>query len=549
MLLQLPNQAEPLTLKGPQLFVDWRNVDQGMLEWMADGKKVSQWGGEEDPLPHAATAYGIALEGAHPELVGPMLPMDKPWEQGYLMFVNNILREDGKYRLWYTVVPDDFRYREDRGYDFDCGWVLCYAESRDGFHWVKPELGIMQFEGQETNWVYGREINANYFSSGCVFRDDNPRCPDSERYKLIYRSIETPGDMDAWRARQMERFDGDCDPRCLARNYNTPSNAPMAEGLTLQYSGKRMRGETCSPLSGAVSPDGIHWTPIEEPLMMYCSEQMNACFWDPATEKYIGCFRMNRAGRRTVGRSETADFRKWPTPTPCLEAPLTWHPSHDIMHCPILKYPGTEDLYVMLATVFRRNSDCRDLQLAVSADSYYWNWLPGDTTADRRQGTVWPFDDIEFGDNFVELPDGRIGVPVAAFAYPYKYPRHLISGERTPPLGEAGYAVFKPGRLCSVSAPDRGEFSTRCFRMTGSRVTLNFETYGHGGYILAELRRKSGEPIPGYTFGEFRPLSGDELDRPLAWSGSDDLSPLRGENIRICFRLHMSRIYAFELKD
>ncbi|MDR2981569.1 MAG: hypothetical protein LBV12_04900 [Puniceicoccales bacterium] len=528
MLLELKNQKEPLTLKGPQLFVDFRNIVQGEVDWMLEGKKVSQWGGAKKPQPYPNSAYGIHLEAVQAELMGPMLPQDKPWEQGYLMYLNNIMLEDGKYRMWYTVVPDDFRYREGMSYNHDVGWVLCYAESKDGVNWVKPELGIMQFEGQDTNWVYGREINRNFFSSGCIFKDENPNCPPAEKYKLIYRGEEQHEDIDAWRNRQIERFNGDCDPKALR--------------------GKPGKMGTCAVTSGAVSSDGIHWTPIKDPVMMYCSDQMNVCFWDDSIKKYVGYFRMLRAGRRSVGRSETEDFRKWPTPYPCLEVPLTTHPSDDIMHCPTLKYPGTEDLYVMLATMFRRNSDCRDMQLAVSADGLYWNWLPGKPAATREQGGKWVFDEVEVGYNFVPLQDGRIGVPIVTYKYPYKYPRSLTEGDRTPPLGEAGYAVFKPGRLCCVSAPDRGEFSTRCFTMTGKEISLNYSTFGHAGYIEAELQDKKGKTIAEYSFADFKRINGDECDVRLAWNNSSDLSVLAEQSIRLCLRMHMSKVYAFEIK-
>ncbi len=528
MLLQLTNQKEPLTLKGPQLFVDWRNVGQGEVFWKLNGKKVSQWGAAKDPNPYPNTAFGVHLEAVQAKVEGPFLPQDKPWEQGYLMYVNNIMVEDGKYRLWYTVVPDDFRYRTDMSYNYDVGWLLCYAESDDGYTWEKPELGIYYYEGQNTNCVYGREINRNFFSSGCIFKDENPDCPPEERYKLIYRGEEQHDDIEEWKARQMKRFNGDCDPKALK--------------------GKPGKAGTCAVTSGAVSPDGIHWTMIDDPIMMYCSDQMNVCFWDNTLKKYVGYFRMLRAGRRSVGRSETSDFTKWPTPYPCLEVTLSDHPSDDIMHCPVMKYPGTEDLYIMLATMFHRNTDNRDFRIAVSADSLYWNWLPGKNAVTRDEGGDWVFDDFEVGYNIVPFGD-KMAVPCAAYKYPYKYPRCLTEGGPTPPLGEAAYAMFKKDRISCISAPDAGEFSTRVFKKTGNAISINFETYGHAGFVMAELQDKKGNPIPGYTFAESDRLSGDELDRKLSWKGNSDLSSLEtADGLQIRFKMHLAKIYAFEIK-
>jgi hypothetical protein len=524
MRLILPSQKQPLKPQGPQLFVDWRHISEGELTWMRDGKKASQWGGGEPPIPVADAPYGIRLEAVKAEVIGPMLPQDQPWELGYLMYVNTILVEDGKYRMWYTVVPDDFRYKK-MDFDHDVGWVLCYAESDDGFNWTKPNLGLTDFEGHPTNWVYGRHLSPNAFASGAVFKD--PSAPPEERYKLIYRGEERHDDMAAFIERQHARFGDDMDPKSAG--------------------GKPGKPGTCAVTAGAVSADGIHWKPLEEPVMMYCSDQMNVAMWDDSIQKYVGYFRMERAGRRSVGRSETADFREWSTPYPCLEVPLHWHPSTDIMHCPVLKYPGTDDVYIMLATLFHRNSDNRDVHFAVSADGLYWNWLPGETMATRTEGVNWIYDDIEAGYGIVPLPGDRIGIPVVAYEFPYKYPRNLTSGERKEkPLGEAGYATWKKDRLCAVVADDRGEFTTHKMVVGGSQLSLNLATYGHGGYVSVEVRDAKGKPVPGYTFAESDPISGDELDQRVTWDGKANFGDLIGQTVSLKVRMHMARLFAFQ---
>lgn len=528
MRLILPSQAQPLTLKGPQLFVDWRFVSEGEVNWLRDGTaKTTNWGdGSGRIVPRVQVPTGIRLEGVKAEVVGPMLPQTLPWELGYLMYLNTIIKENGTYRMWYTVVPDDFAYNKDLKIDVDVGWVLCYAESQDGINWVKPQLGLAQFEGQETNWVYGRHLSPNAFASGSVFKD--PNAPPAERYKLIYRGEIATGDIEEFKKRQKERFGSDMDPKALK--------------------GKPGKPNTCATTSGAVSPDGIHWTPLAEPIMMYCSDQMNTAFWDPDLKKYVGYFRMERAGRRSVGRSETEDFRKWPTPTPCLEIAPEWGPAVDIMHCPGLKYPGMDNLWVMLATLFHRSSDCRDVQLAVSADSLYWNWLPGGPQATRDQAVGdWRFDEVEAGHALVELPGDRLGLPVVTYEFPYKYPRSLSSGPRKArPFGEAGYAVWKRDRLCAVVADEFGQFTTPALIVAGRQLSFNLKTEGHAGHVTFELRDRKGTVLPGRSFAECDPLSGDSLDMRVSWKGNADLSDLAGEAVVIAVKIHMGRLFAFQ---
>ena len=64
------------------------------------------------------------------------------------------------------------------------GIRVCYAESKDGIHWVKPKLGFREFNGsKENNILLDRTDNA--FDNFFVFIDENPACPPEEKYKGI----------------------------------------------------------------------------------------------------------------------------------------------------------------------------------------------------------------------------------------------------------------------------------------------------------------------------------------------------------------------------
>ena len=60
---------------------------------------------------------------------------------------------------------------------------MCYAESQDGIHWTRSELGIYEVCGtKDNNVVLAR-------SRGChnlaPFIDANPNCPADQRYKAV----------------------------------------------------------------------------------------------------------------------------------------------------------------------------------------------------------------------------------------------------------------------------------------------------------------------------------------------------------------------------
>ncbi len=102
---------------------------------------------------------------------------EKPWEQGFAhsVFVLPNEKNDG-YRMWYNVRnfvtnADGVRYRAP----------TCYAESNDGIHWHKPELGLVEFEGSKQN-----NIVMPGWSQTSVHLDVSDPDP-TRRYKALLR--------------------------------------------------------------------------------------------------------------------------------------------------------------------------------------------------------------------------------------------------------------------------------------------------------------------------------------------------------------------------
>jgi len=141
----------------------------------------------------------------HPE---PVLVSDKPWEGDRAQAWGSVILEpDGLFRMWYfafnTSVPRS---------PIDCGGY-CYAESRDGIYWEKPNLGLFEFRGNKNNNLFysfapdgknqvevslarrrlglpaidqqGKQIGILNNADGLtVVRDDDEPDPD-KRYKLF----------------------------------------------------------------------------------------------------------------------------------------------------------------------------------------------------------------------------------------------------------------------------------------------------------------------------------------------------------------------------
>lgn len=105
-----------------------------------------------------------------PDRIGNVFVTDSPWEGNNCDFFS-IVNDGSIYRMYYL------------GWDYPSThrFYICYAESSDGIEWVKPDLGITEFNGSTHNNIIIDDNIAGAF--GMI--DKNPDCPSDERYKLF----------------------------------------------------------------------------------------------------------------------------------------------------------------------------------------------------------------------------------------------------------------------------------------------------------------------------------------------------------------------------
>src|SRR5690606_10478097 len=74
------------------------------------------------------------LQLAKPIDAGAVLPFNDPWD-GLFSGYGTVIRDGDLYRLYYRGHPDNSA-------DGSKSETICYAESKDGVHWTKPNLGL-----------------------------------------------------------------------------------------------------------------------------------------------------------------------------------------------------------------------------------------------------------------------------------------------------------------------------------------------------------------------------------------------------------------------
>ncbi len=114
----------------------------------------------------------------HPD--NPVLQRGKPGTPDAMgvQFYGSVIREGGKYRMWYVAFDDDAANKVA-----SARWRPAYAESRDGLHWIKPDLGLVEYGGNKHNNLVLMEPGPLGFVNLKVLSD--PSDPDPERrYKM-----------------------------------------------------------------------------------------------------------------------------------------------------------------------------------------------------------------------------------------------------------------------------------------------------------------------------------------------------------------------------
>ncbi len=94
------------------------------------------------------------------------LVSDQSWEGNGTNYVT-VFRDGDVYRMYYRGSHFSYLGGKDRPNHRD---LYCYAESRDGIHWTKPELGLFAWNGSRRTTSVGWRGSHAFVP----FRDTNP---------------------------------------------------------------------------------------------------------------------------------------------------------------------------------------------------------------------------------------------------------------------------------------------------------------------------------------------------------------------------------------
>ena len=516
MISHMHGKLPPYKLiDGIVYFHDWRYVSHGGLTWQDEQGNSVQLMGTQPYPPMVCIQHdiplGIELVAQKARKTEPVFTPENAKEP--FVMGGTVMRDSGKYRMWYgsrllTQVDADKRMTNHGEISESIPISILinelgefrYAESDDGFDWRFPslELVVATESGRHNNVVSDK-------GGGHVFIDES--APPSERYKMIYRGYINDEQLARYRRERPDEVD------------------PSA-----------IRDGGADVLAGAVSPDGLDWTHLTEPLVVQFVDTYNLCEYDPVRESYVAYTRSWFFNRRTIARNESKNFRSFP-----MGDELFW-PNADMKPYDLwytnskTKLPGTQTYHVMFPAKWSLLTDQRVSHLAASPDNVVWSMVPGGAVCEEGEPGTWDAAEAIAQPDMVELPDGSWGLLYTGIALPHKHPRR-------PPYGGLAWAWWPKGRLVALRASEIGSFALWPLETTGRTVHLNFNT-ALAGYVKVEVVGQDGQSVPGRSFEDCDPLSGDHLDRTVTWHGESGINMPEGTPVRLRFNLHKTDLYS-----
>ncbi len=455
--VQLAAHAEPLTL----------GKDGTQRELFVDGHLIETLTG------------GVRQHLHKPESREVVFVTDAPWE-GNTSAYYTIFRDGDLFRMYYRASHWNTGSKKETHRE-----LTCYAESRDGIHWVKPKLGLFEFNGSKDNNIIVDGLGTHCF---VAFKDGNPNCPPEARYKGISRG--------------------------------RPVGKP---GLYIFE-----------------SPDGVQWKQkSKDPVITEGAfDSQNLAFWDAHTRQYREYHRTFVNGKRAIMTGTSSDFIHWTKPML-----LTYQEGIPVQHLytnAVQSYGRASHLLIGFPTRYLPDDGQRvEPTLMTSRDGLHFHrWLdpvvpesaPKDRGGNRSNYMTW---------GLVEIPSRPNHLSVYATEAYYTGPDSRVRR----------FEYRKDGFVSIRAGANAGEFITKPFTLgrLAERLTVNCQTH-KSGVIRVAIEEPKGQSIAGYTLAACKPLKGDSLQQHVAWKDGGDISHLRRKHPAVRLRFEFKNADLFSLQ-
>jgi hypothetical protein len=447
----------------------------------------------------------------HPKMKEVVLKFNEPWEGSYSDFCS-IFKDGDIYRMYYR----GWQRNPDGKIGHKMVW--CYAESKDGVHWVKPNLGLFEFNGSKKNNIVlaSRDFGDFHYTLSdnmTVFKDHNPNVSPDALYKAL---VDT--------------------------------RKPIWSLLAFK------------------SPDGIHWSPMTgaTPILTDGSfDTQNTAFWDSARKEYRAYWRFfTHDSVRAIRTGTSKDFIHWNIQS---NVQYTDSFTEQMYTNGIIPYYRAQQIYIGLPARYinrqwsssmyalpelkerkgrsitnpRYGTAITESILIASHDGVkFKRWNEAFLRPGIERNGTWNYGQQFIGWSFVETKSDLKGAPNEISLYADE---GLWIGKSS----SLRRYTIRPDGFVSINAPfTGGTLLTKFFLFKGKNLSINFSTSAYGS-MRVEIQDSTGKAFPGFSLDDCPPIFGDAIDRTATWNKGSDVSLLEGKEVRLLFEIKDGDLYSF----
>ena len=426
----------------------------------------------------------------------PVLEPQESWERlgtqpSMVMFDEAV----GKFRCWYCV---DYAESTSLGRS-----LVCYAESEDGIHWERPNLGIYEFQGSKANNI----------------------C-------LAPKSMEP---LDSMFAPTVFRDDDEPDPAARYKGVAFMQDTRMYEHRELWAVNHYL----------FTSPDGIHWSIPGRNIEVDCGSDRFVLARDQKRNLWIAMVGVsNLSGSvRMLGLRESADLKNWSeviVPFHLTEEEgLGWTYDHHSLFPFVYgnQYLGFFDRYHKPTFMIHQ-------QVVSSRDARHWERPMGERTflTPGPEGSI---------DRDWLIASSHPPIPVDDELYIfYQAGVHV---EEPPHIRMTlGLATLRRDGFVGLKHADKqrqppGAVLTEPVEVTGPNLYVNAVRHADVSFKV-EVRDVNNWPIEGLQIDDCLELERSGLREQIQWQRKG-LQDLVGQKVTLMFEYSYATLYAYKFGD
>ncbi|WP_417388761.1 hypothetical protein [Gimesia sp.] len=447
-------------------------------------------------------------------------------DHGHAILYGSVMFRDGKFRMWYLGM---FETAIQSGQA--PGWwrPMCYAESDDGIHWTKPQLNLVEFNGNKQNNI-------------CLINSEVPALAKVNDFLSVLYDASDPD--------PKRRF------KCAYIAH--PPFADVRGGRSKIGPDERRWGAFVC----ATSADGLTWDVVGDRPMNAGGERFEVSSLYRFGNFYYAngqllspwSWRMDGSDiGRVMLAYRSSDFDQWSRakalsfarPGQLTATPIPGQQTH--MGAGIWNRGNVlVGLYGMWQDAPRKPKDGRywnegvsvDLGLIVSDDGIHFREPVPDHPVIAR-GKKGDWDDIALlqGHAFVNRGDETL-----------MWYSHWDTGGKLKNM-EIGLATLRRdgfGYLSRKIADNTAHFVTAPFEIEGDlKLFVNVEGVTAEASLKVELLDEFDKPLPGYSGNEAARITQAGTRTPIVWSGNRPLPAGKKLAVRVTFPVASeARFYA-----